>query len=87
MNAIVTSTPAVAALFNPLRRGLQARTDRHFYRSRSDAERIVNAFAETACRKTGLGQLTDQGVSVVQATLQPERAALWLKEKVREGAR
>jgi hypothetical protein len=77
--AIVVSTLAVAALFNPLRKRLQERIDRRFFRMRYDAEQVLAAFAETARRETDLEALTGQLVDAVQSSLQPERVSIWLK--------
>jgi hypothetical protein len=77
--AIVISTLAVAALFNPLRRRVQERIDRRFYRQKYDAERILMTFAETARQQTDLDALNRQLVEAVQSSLQPEQVSLWLK--------
>jgi hypothetical protein len=83
--AIVISTLAVAALFSPLRRRVQEQIDRRFFRSRYDAERIVDAFAETARRETDLEALTGKLVEAVQSSLQPESLSIWLKGMKRKG--
>jgi hypothetical protein len=84
--AIVVSTLAVAALFNPLRRRVQERIDRRFYRQKYDAERILMTFAETARQQTDLDALNRQLVEAVQSSLQPEQVSLWLKGGGKERA-
>jgi hypothetical protein len=77
-SAIVLSTLAIAALFNPLRRRIQDFIDRRFYRRRYDAEQALAGFAETARSETDLAQLSARLVGTVQETLQPKTISLWI---------
>lgn len=78
--AVATSTLAVAALFQPVRRRVQRMVDRRFDRAAYDAERITAAFAHRLRDQVELDDVADELRSTTAAAVQPAVVSVWVPD-------
>jgi hypothetical protein len=77
--AVAAATLVVAAVFQPARRRVQRAVDRRFNRRRYDAARTVDAFSVRLRDQVDLDALHGELLGVVDQTMQPTQAHLWLR--------
>jgi hypothetical protein len=80
--AVAISTLAVAALFQPARRRVQAAVDRRFDRARYDAAHLMDRFATRLREQIDLDELCTDLVATTDLALRPASASVWLKRPV-----
>jgi hypothetical protein len=76
---VAGATLAVAALFQPARRRIQALVDRRFNRHKYNAAQTIQAFSTRLREQVDLDTLSSELLAVVDHTMAPTRVSLWLR--------
>jgi hypothetical protein len=77
--AVAAATLALWGLFQPARRRVQAVVDRRFNRRRYDAAQTIERFSDRLHQQLDLDTLTAELLAVVEETMQPTQASMWLR--------
>jgi hypothetical protein len=80
--AVAGATLTVAALFQPARRRIQTVVDRRFNRRKYNAAQTIQAFSTRLREQVDLDTLSKELLEVVDQTMEPTTAALWLRPSV-----
>lgn len=78
--SVAASTLLITALFNPLRRRIQTVIDRRLFRSRYNAQQVIERFGGAAQSQADLELLSADLLAVVEETIQPRFGRLWIRE-------
>ena len=81
--SVAAATLLSFALFQPIRRRVQDAVNRRFDRSRYNAARTVDGFADQLRDEVDLDELRADLLGAVQLTMAPSHTSLWLRERPR----
>ena len=84
---VALSTLAAAALFQPIRRRVQAVVDRRFDRARVDARQIVDGFAGRLRDELDIDAVVAEIGRVAGTSVRPSMTGVWLRPTVRRAGR
>lgn len=78
---VAASTLATFAMFQPLRRRVQAVVDRRFNRAQVGAQRAIDAFGAHLRDEVDLAMLEHRLTGTVDGAMRPSQIALWIRDE------
>jgi len=84
---VAVSTLVAFAVFQPVRRRVQAAVDHRFNRARYDADRLAIAFADRLRDEVDLTAVSGDIAGVVDIALRPSKIGVWLRKPASNRAR
>src|SRR5947209_9156604 len=79
---VVTTTLALAVMFEPLRTYVQTFMEQRFHLSDDASLKAVEAFTSTLREEIDLNKVQDGLLTVVQQTMQPQAVSVWIRKTV-----
>src|SRR5947209_6850102 len=79
---VVTTTLALAVLFEPLRNWIQTFIEQRFHLREDRAVKAVEAFTSTLREEIDLDKLRNGLFDVIQQTMQPQAVSIWARKAV-----
>lgn len=76
--SVAAATLAVAGLFRPLTRRVQAYVDRRFFRQRYNAQKTLETLAVRLQGQTDIAALEREVTQLLEATVHPRQVGVWL---------
>ena len=77
---VVTTTLALAVMFEPLRTYVQTFMEQRFHLSDDASARAVEAFTSSLREEIELNQVREGLLTVVQQTMQPQAVSVWIRK-------
>jgi len=84
---VVTTTLALAVLFEPARNYVQAFFEQRFHLRNDEAIKAVEAFTSTLREEIDLDKVRNGLLNVVQQTMQPQAVSVWVRKSVQPDAK